>query len=76
VGGIFVFGLGLVFVKLVDEESESRKGWLTGVPLEGGLSVSSLDLILGCSLLHSEHLVGFDAWRVVKLKVVNVGWHD
>jgi hypothetical protein len=76
VGGIFVFGFGLVFVELVDEEIESRKSWLTRVPLEGGLSVSSLDLILCGSLFDSEHLVGFDAWRVVELEVVNVGRHD
>jgi hypothetical protein len=46
------------------------------VPFESGLSVSSLDLVLGSGLFDSKHLVGLDGWRVVELKVVNVGRHD
>jgi hypothetical protein len=76
VGGIFVFGLDLVFVELVDEKEVSREGKHTRVPLQRGLSVSSLDLVLGGSLFDSEHLVGLDGWRVVELKIVNVCRHD
>jgi hypothetical protein len=76
VGSIFVFGLDLVFVELVNEKEVSREGKHTRVPLERGLSVSSLDLVLCGSLFDSKHLIGLDAWRVVELKIVNVGRHD
>jgi len=46
------------------------------MPLERGLSVSSLDLVLSRSLFDSEHLVGLDAWGLVELEVVDVGRHD
>jgi hypothetical protein len=46
------------------------------MPLESGLSVSSLDLVLSGSRFDSKHLVGLDGWRILELKIVNVGRHD
>jgi hypothetical protein len=76
VGSIFVFGLRLVFVELMDEERQSRESQLTRMPLESGLSVSSLDLVLGRSLFDSEHFVGLYGWRLVELEVIDIGRHD
>ena len=76
VGSIFVFGFGLVYVESVSEVRQDRESKLTRMPLESGLSVSSLDLVLSRSLFDSKHFVGLYSWRLIELEIVNVGRHD
>lgn len=45
------------------------------MPLESGLAVSSLDLVLGGSFFNTENLVGLDGGRLVELEIVNVCRH-
>lgn len=49
---------------------------LTRMPLESGLAVSSLDLILGGSLFYTQDLVRLDGRRLVELEIVNICRHN